>query len=96
MNIKYDLQQRPQDVGNARVMRHLPRRAAGKKWNQPKKGIHVAGSKVGGAEPSKAFDIKLRSIRHRATGLMSTQWGLILFEPNISSMLPTPQFRIVM
>lgn len=43
------------DVGDSMTVRHLPRRAVYRGWNQPKREKHDAGSKLGGVEHSKSF-----------------------------------------
>lgn len=91
--VKCDLQQRPQDVRQCQSQETCAKESC-----RQKEGIYVSGSKVGGAEPSKAFDLKVHSIRHRATGLMFTLLGsgpvwvqYFLYAPNSSMYI-----RIVM
>ena len=46
VKMKPGLPWRPQDIGDARVMWYLPRRAANRVWNQPKRETHVAVNKA--------------------------------------------------
>lgn len=39
VKVKSRLSWRPQDVGEARTVRYLPRRAANREWNQPQRGV---------------------------------------------------------
>lgn len=47
VRVKPQLQQRPQDVGDDRNMEHLPRKAIGNEWNQPKRSLRSAGKAIG-------------------------------------------------
>ena len=46
VKVKPGLPWRPQDVGDARVMGYLPRKAANREWNQLKRKMCVAVDKV--------------------------------------------------
>jgi hypothetical protein len=47
MEVKHRLCKRPQDVGDARVVGYLLRKAANREWNQPKGEKCVAVNKAG-------------------------------------------------
>ena len=63
VKVKPGLHQSPQDVGNVRAVRHWPRRALDREWNQAKKEKCAVGSQAEGVGPSKSTDI-----RHKAIG----------------------------
>lgn len=63
VTVKPGLRWRPQDVGDARVMEYLPRRAADQVQNQPKREMCVA---VHRAERSWTSE-ELSDIRHSVT-----------------------------
>ena len=46
MEVKHRLCKRPQDVGDARVVGYLLRKAANREWNQPKREKCVAVNKA--------------------------------------------------
>jgi hypothetical protein len=64
MEVKPKLCWRPQDVEHSRPLIYLPRRAANREWNQPKKEACVVEKEAKNAEPSKLSDL-----RHRTTGV---------------------------
>lgn len=70
VKVKPDLEQRPQDAGEAGGMRHVQRRAAGRKQNQPRSGASVAGCEAGEAGPSKALKLKYPTSDIEPRGLM--------------------------
>lgn len=61
--VKPELQWGPGDAADARAMGYLPRRAAHRMWNHPKREECVVGRKAGRGEPSEPSDV-----RHGATG----------------------------
>ena len=59
MKVKPGLPWRPQDIGNARAMGYLPRRATNREWNQSKKKKCVAVNKAERSWRSEEhFDIR--------------------------------------
>lgn len=59
VEVKPGLHWIPQNVGDAKAMRFLPRRVAYRKCNQSKRVIYVAASKGGGMEPHEPFKTKI-------------------------------------
>lgn len=51
-------------VADTRIMRHLPRRAAHRKWNQPQREMYDIGSKSARRKPYKSFEMEASDSSH--------------------------------
>jgi hypothetical protein len=72
-NVKFKLQWRPQDAGDARNMEHLLRKTTGNEWSHPKReAMWAVASKTIWAGLPKLVGVYIRShgpyVGHGATG----------------------------
>lgn len=83
LKVKTALQWRAKNLGDKRALRQVQMILMYMDWNQARRELYFAGSKVGGIESSKHCRVHIPGIRHGAAG-----FGVLILVFSISSLCP--------